>query len=90
MIGGLEKRGLPCVLAVLPSYLPQQHPLQHVQASSMGSLLLTAGAPGHRMALPNSKIMLHQVRRVNHSYLPVVTASAVRSGTIDNARPITH
>ncbi|CAM9101777.1 unnamed protein product [Phaeothamnion confervicola] len=30
------------------------------QASSMGSLLLTAGAPGMRYALPNAKIMLHQ------------------------------
>eukprot|EP00607_Mallomonas_marina_P008522 CAMPEP_0182417590 /NCGR_PEP_ID=MMETSP1167-20130531/2044_1 /TAXON_ID=2988 /ORGANISM="Mallomonas Sp, Strain CCMP3275" /LENGTH=112 /DNA_ID=CAMNT_0024591263 /DNA_START=561 /DNA_END=899 /DNA_ORIENTATION=+ len=26
----------------------------------MGSLLLTGGSPGHRFALPNSKIMLHQ------------------------------
>nr|CAB3231715.1 ATP-dependent Clp protease proteolytic subunit 1, mitochondrial-like [Phallusia mammillata] len=30
------------------------------QASSMGSLLLCAGAPGMRNALPNSRIMLHQ------------------------------
>ncbi|KAJ1502614.1 hypothetical protein HMI54_008869 [Coelomomyces lativittatus] len=30
------------------------------QASSMGSLLLTAGAPGQRYALPNSRIMIHQ------------------------------
>lgn len=30
----------------------------------MGSLLLAAGAPGMRMALPNSKIMLHQVGTV--------------------------
>ncbi|MEL6387595.1 MAG: ATP-dependent Clp protease proteolytic subunit [Pseudomonadota bacterium] len=30
------------------------------QAASMGSLLLAAGAPGHRMALPNARIMLHQ------------------------------
>jgi len=30
------------------------------QAASMGSLLLTGGSPGHRFALPNSKIMLHQ------------------------------
>ncbi|MBV6632635.1 MAG: ATP-dependent Clp endopeptidase proteolytic subunit ClpP [Alphaproteobacteria bacterium] len=29
-------------------------------AASMGSLLLTAGAPGKRFALPNSKIMIHQ------------------------------
>ncbi len=30
------------------------------QASSMGALLLTAGAKGKRMALPNSRIMIHQ------------------------------
>lgn len=30
------------------------------QACSMGSLLLTAGAPGKRYALPNSRIMIHQ------------------------------
>lgn len=30
------------------------------QAASMGSLLLTAGATGHRYALPNARIMVHQ------------------------------
>ncbi len=30
------------------------------QASSMGALLLTAGAKGKRLALPNSRIMIHQ------------------------------
>ena len=30
------------------------------QAASMGSLLLTAGAPGKRFSLPNSGIMIHQ------------------------------
>lgn len=30
------------------------------QAASMGSLLLTAGAKGHRYALPNARIMVHQ------------------------------
>lgn len=30
------------------------------QACSMGSLLLTGGAPNKRFALPNSRIMLHQ------------------------------
>lgn len=30
------------------------------QASSMGALLLTAGAKGKRLALPHSRIMLHQ------------------------------
>ncbi len=30
------------------------------QAASMGSLLLTAGAPGKRYSLPNSRVMIHQ------------------------------
>lgn len=30
------------------------------QAASMGALLLTAGAPGKRHALPNARIMIHQ------------------------------
>ena len=30
------------------------------QAASLGSLLLAAGAPGKRFALPNSRIMVHQ------------------------------
>ncbi len=30
------------------------------QAASMGSLLVTAGAPGQRIALPNARVMLHQ------------------------------
>ncbi len=30
-------------------------------AASMASLLLAAGAPGKRLALPNSEIMIHQV-----------------------------
>ncbi len=30
------------------------------QAASMGALLLAAGAPGKRFALPNARIMIHQ------------------------------
>jgi ATP-dependent Clp protease protease subunit len=30
------------------------------QAASMGALLLSAGAPGKRFALPNSRILIHQ------------------------------
>ena len=30
------------------------------QAASMGAILLTAGAKGKRIALPNSRIMIHQ------------------------------
>ena len=29
-------------------------------AASMGSLLLQAGAPGHRYSMPNSRVMIHQ------------------------------
>ncbi|MCQ2353415.1 MAG: ATP-dependent Clp endopeptidase proteolytic subunit ClpP [Victivallaceae bacterium] len=31
------------------------------QCASMGAVLLSAGAPGKRFALPNSRIMIHQV-----------------------------
>jgi ATP-dependent Clp protease protease subunit len=30
------------------------------QAASMGALLLSAGAPGKRFALPNSRVLIHQ------------------------------
>ena len=30
------------------------------QAASMGAVLLAAGAPGRRMSLPNSRILIHQ------------------------------
>jgi ATP-dependent Clp protease protease subunit len=30
------------------------------QAASMGSLLLTAGAKGKRVSLPNARVMIHQ------------------------------
>lgn len=30
------------------------------QAASMGAVLLTAGAKGHRFSLPNARIMIHQ------------------------------
>lgn len=30
------------------------------QAASMGAVLLCAGAPGKRMSLPNSRVMIHQ------------------------------
>ena len=35
------------------------------QACSMGSLLLTAGAPGMRRALPNARVMIHQAIGTN-------------------------
>lgn len=39
---------------------PDVHTICMGQAASMGSLLLAGGAPGHRSALPNARIMLHQ------------------------------
>ncbi len=39
---------------------PQVSTICMGQASSMGALLLAAGAPGKRFALPNSRIMIHQ------------------------------
>jgi ATP-dependent Clp protease, protease subunit len=39
---------------------PPVHTFVTGQASSMGSLLLSAGAPGKRHSLPHSRIMLHQ------------------------------
>ena len=36
------------------------HTLCIGQAASMGAFLLAAGEKGHRMALPNSRIMIHQ------------------------------
>jgi ATP-dependent Clp protease, protease subunit len=39
---------------------PQVQTICFGVAMSMGSLLLTGGAPGKRMALPNSRILIHQ------------------------------
>src|SRR5271154_6876530 len=36
-------------------------------AMSMGSLLLAGGAPGKRMALPNSRILIHQPSGVSRA-----------------------
>lgn len=54
------------VSAGLAIYDTMQHIKPDVQticvgsAISMGSVLLTAGAPGKRFALPNSRVMMHQ------------------------------
>ncbi len=39
---------------------PDVHTICMGQAASMGALLLAAGAPGKRFALPHSRIMIHQ------------------------------
>ncbi|KAH6590005.1 hypothetical protein BASA50_009707 [Batrachochytrium salamandrivorans] len=48
-------------MAIYDTYI--QSPVATVcigQACSMGSLLLTAGEPGHRSILPNARVMIHQ------------------------------
>lgn len=39
---------------------PEIHTIVMGQAASMGSLLATAGEPGHRFILPNARHMIHQ------------------------------
>lgn len=54
------------VTAGLAVYDTMQHVKPHVsticigQAASMAAVLLTAGAPGKRFALPNARVLLHQ------------------------------
>ena len=40
------------------------------QAASMGSFLLAAGEPGMRVALTNSRIMVHQPRAARRAWPP--------------------
>ncbi|KXS14215.1 ATP-dependent Clp protease proteolytic subunit [Gonapodya prolifera JEL478] len=48
-------------LAIYDTYIQSKiHTLCIGQACSMGSLLLAAGSPGMRAALPNARIMIHQ------------------------------
>lgn len=39
---------------------PKVHTICIGMAASMGAFLLTAGEPGHRYALPNAEVMIHQ------------------------------
>ncbi|VDN31851.1 unnamed protein product [Dibothriocephalus latus] len=57
--GGIVTSGL-AIYDTMQYIRPPIHTWCIGQASSMGSLLLTAGAPGHRYALPHSRIMIHQ------------------------------
>ena len=43
------------------------------EAMSMGAILLAAGTPGKRHALPNSRILIHQPLRPPHNYVQRVT-----------------
>jgi ATP-dependent Clp protease protease subunit len=57
--GGLVTSGL-AVYDTMQYIRPNVCTICIGQASSMGALLLTAGAKGKRFALPNSRIMIHQ------------------------------
>lgn len=57
--GGVVTSGLS-IYDTMQYIRPKVSTLCFGQAASMGSLLLTAGEPGHRYCLPNSRIMIHQ------------------------------
>lgn len=57
--GGLVTAGL-AIYDTMQFVRPEISTLCIGQAASMGSLLLAAGAPGSRFALPNARVMVHQ------------------------------
>jgi ATP-dependent Clp protease, protease subunit len=57
--GGVVSSGL-AIYDTMQYIRPQVATLCMGQASSMGALLLAAGAPGKRYALPHSRILIHQ------------------------------
>lgn len=57
--GGVVSAGL-AIYDTMQYVKPKVHTLCMGQAASMGALLLAAGAPNCRYALPNSRIMIHQ------------------------------
>jgi ATP-dependent Clp protease protease subunit len=57
--GGVVTSGL-AIYDTMQYIKPDVNTLCVGQAASMGSLLLTAGAPGKRFVLPNARIMIHQ------------------------------
>lgn len=57
--GGVVTSGLS-IYDTMQYIKPKISTLVIGQAASMGSLLLTAGEPGMRLSLPNSRIMVHQ------------------------------
>lgn len=57
--GGVVTAGLS-IYDTMQYIRPKVSTLCIGQACSMGSLLMTAGAPGMRYCLPNSRIMIHQ------------------------------
>ena len=57
--GGIVTSGL-AIYDTMEYIRPEVSTVCMGQAASMGSLLLTAGAPGKRFSLPNARIMTHQ------------------------------
>ncbi len=57
--GGLVTAGL-AIYDTMQFIRPEVSTLCIGQAASMGALLLAAGAPGKRLVLPNSRVMIHQ------------------------------
>ena len=57
--GGVVTAGLS-IYDTMQYIKPKGSTLVIGQAASMGSLLLTAGHPGMRFSLPNSRVMVHQ------------------------------
>jgi ATP-dependent Clp protease protease subunit len=57
--GGLVSSGL-AVYDTMQYIQPNVSTICIGQAASMGAVLLCAGAPGKRYALPNSRVMIHQ------------------------------
>lgn len=57
--GGLVTAGL-AIYDTIQYVRPDVSTICIGQAASMGALLLAAGAPGKRFALPNSRILIHQ------------------------------
>lgn len=57
--GGVVTAGL-AIYDTMQYIKPQVSTICLGQAASMGAFLLAAGAPGKRIALPNSRIMIHQ------------------------------
>jgi len=57
--GGVVSAGL-AIYDTMQYIKPEVSTICTGQAASMGAVLLAAGAPGKRIALPNSRIMIHQ------------------------------
>ena len=57
--GGVVTSGM-AIVDTMQFIKPEVATICMGQAASMGAILLAAGAPGKRTALPNARIMLHQ------------------------------